>query len=433
VTSNSLLPMLSVAEFRTWCGSSNARVSVATQVTEILDSVRTGGVAALLREGERCGDLSKGEPWLWSRDDLNEVGESLPAADLSVIDRVANRIAAFARAQRASIADFEHPIPGGRAGCRTRAVASVGCYVPGGLYPLFSSLLMTVIPARVAGVERVIVASPRPSRELLALAARFEVDTVLGIGGAQAIAALSYGVGVDAVDLIVGPGGKWVDQAKRQLAGSVRIDMPAGPSELLVMADASSDPEVIATDLLAQAEHDTAARVVLIGLDEGIVERVRAACTRQLESLPSRRVAEVALANSAAVVTRDLDEAAQLANMMASEHVSLQLRGARNFAGRLQNFGGLFVGPVAAEAFGDYGAGPNHVLPTAGAARSWSGLSVETFLRRQTWMEMDDDAHTDKEFAALVRDTARLARLEGLEAHARSAEARLARSGGRVP
>jgi phosphoribosyl-ATP pyrophosphohydrolase/phosphoribosyl-AMP cyclohydrolase/histidinol dehydrogenase len=280
---------------------------------------------------------------------------------------------------------------------------------------------MTAVTARVAGVETVWVASPRPTAVTLAAAAVAGADALVAIGGAHAIAAFAVGCGdVPACDVIVGPGNRWVTAAKHLVSDRVRIDMLAGPSELLIIADASADSARLAADLLAQAEHDDDAVPMLIALDESIIDAVESELETQLGDLPTAGTARRALTNGFALVARDFDDAIDLADRIAPEHLELHVRDAASLAPRLRNYGGLFIGETTAEVFGDYGAGPNHTLPTGGTARFASGLSVFNFLKTPTDLRIDDPRA-----ARLLRaDAVALARLEGLEAHARSALAR---------
>ncbi|HSN55573.1 MAG TPA: histidinol dehydrogenase, partial [Candidatus Sulfomarinibacteraceae bacterium] len=242
----------------------------------IVDRVRSGGEAALREIAEELGDLAPGSPLVLGRDALDAARDGLDSEVVDLLERTADRIAAFADAQRHSLVDLKAPVPGGIAGHAVAPVERAGCYAPGGRYPLPSSVLMTAVTARAAGVAEVWVASPRPTAVTLAAAAVAGADAVLAVGGAHAIAALAFGAGpVPACDVVVGPGNRWVTAAKKLVAGAVGIDMLAGPSELVVLADATADPAVVAADLLAQAEHDTDARPVLISLHPELPERVR--------------------------------------------------------------------------------------------------------------------------------------------------------------
>ncbi|NDD31192.1 MAG: histidinol dehydrogenase, partial [Proteobacteria bacterium] len=281
-----------------------------------------------------------------------------------------------------------------------------------------SSVIMTAVTARAAGVETVWVASPRPAPITLAAAAVAGADGFLAVGGAHAVAALAYGAEpVPACDAVVGPGNRWVTAAKQCVAGEVVIDMLAGPSELVVLADATADPRVVAADLLAQAEHDPDALPVLVTTDARLADAVDDALRSQLETLPTADTARPAVTNGFTVVVSTVDDAITVCDRLAPEHLEVMTADAAAVARRLRWYGGLFIGAGAAEVYGDYGAGPNHVLPTGGTARLSGGLSVLTFLRARTWLDLDDPT-------ALAADAAALARLEGLEGHARSAEAR---------
>ncbi|MEM7245725.1 MAG: histidinol dehydrogenase, partial [Acidobacteriota bacterium] len=262
--------------------------------SEIVDDVRRRGEPALREHAERLGDRAPGEPLVLERESLHQALDDLSPDDRTRLESVAVRIRTFAQAQLLARSETAAPIPGGVAGTRSVPVQRAGCHAPGGRHPLPSSVLMTAIPARVAGVEEVWVASPRPAPITLAAAALADVDGVLAVGGAQAIAALAHGVVVPQADVIVGPGSHWVTAAKQLVAGRVGIDMLAGPSELVVVADRDADPEWIAADLLAQAEHDPAAWPLLVSLDEGLVVDVRAALERQLVDLPTAEVAREA-------------------------------------------------------------------------------------------------------------------------------------------
>jgi phosphoribosyl-ATP pyrophosphohydrolase/phosphoribosyl-AMP cyclohydrolase/histidinol dehydrogenase len=276
---------------------------------------------------------------------------------------------------------------------------------------------MTVTPARVAGVESVWVASPRPTPVTVAAAAVAGADGLLAVGGAQAIAALAFGTLTPACDLIVGPGNRWVTAAKKYLYGEIGIDGLAGPSEILVLADDSADPELVSADLLAQAEHDDDAVPMLITTSEALADQVDAVIRRQMSDLPTSDTASRALDNGFCLVVASLHEAVSMSDRIAPEHVALHVDDPAQITDLLRSYGSLFVGSGTAEAFADYGVGPNHVLPTGGGARYQSGLSVLTFLRSPTWSALDDPG-------LLVDDTMLLARLEGLEAHARAAQIR---------
>ena len=388
---------------------------------EIVERVRTGGRQVLLEEAVRLGDMSPGQEVIYERSALKAAVDELHASDRGVLERTARRIGAFAKAQRDQLLDLEMTIPGGTVGHTFSPVESAGCYAPGGRFSLPSSVLMTAVTARAAGVKQVSVASPKPSTVTLAAAGIAEADSLIALGGAQVIGAMAFGVdGVGACDVIVGPGNRWVTAAKRYVSGYVGIDMLAGPSELVVWADETANAEVIAADLIAQAEHDTDALPVLVTTSRDLAIEVNSALEEQLYSLPNAETARTALAAGYAVLVDSVEEAADACNRLAPEHLEVLVGDIEDAASRLNHYGGLFLGSGAAEVFGDYGVGPNHVLPTGGNARFAAGLSVLTFLRMRTWISSETALEED-----LIRDTAALARLEGLEGHARAAEARL--------
>ncbi|MEL7473709.1 MAG: histidinol dehydrogenase [Planctomycetota bacterium] len=395
----------------------DAETLVAAQ--DIVERVRREGLPAVRELAERFGERTPDAPLYLDRSDLWLHWQAQSEETRGVLERVASRIEAFARAQRSAIAEVDIAIDGGRAGHTIEPIAAAGCYAPGGRYPLPSTALMTAVTARVAGCERVVVASPAAHPLTCAAAYVAGADGVLAIGGAHAIAALAYGFeGFDQCDVIVGPGNRWVTAAKQLVSGVVGIDMLAGPSELLVIADASADADVVAADLLAQAEHDTDASAVLVSTSSELVEAVDRAIARRLAELPTAETARVALQNGFACVVPDLDAACRVADWIAPEHLEILTEDPDRIASKIRNAGGVFIGARSAEVFGDYGAGPNHTLPTGGTARFQAGLSVTHFLRLRTWLRMADAE------GAVASDAQGLAELEGLAGHAASARAR---------
>ena len=392
----------------------------------IVRQVRAGGKAALIDIAVKFGDLpSASAPHILGKAQLQAAFDALPSSQQSLLLRVASRIRTFALAQRASISEISIPIPGGVAGHTVVPVVTAGCYAPGGRFPLPSSVLMTALTATAAGVRNVWVASPRPAEITKAAAHVAGVEGLLCIGGAQAIAAFAYGVGdVPQCDVICGPGNKYVTAAKKIVSGTCGIDMLAGPSELLVLADDSADPEMVAADLLAQAEHDTEARPMLVTTSSALVIAVEAAVSRQLAVLPTYGTASEAMKKGFAVLCADFQSALAVTQSLAPEHLEILVKDYERVGedvSRHGAYGGLFIGPHSAEVLGDYGAGPNHTLPTSGTARYAAGLSVFHFLRIRTWMRIDD-ARASQE---VVRDSVHLAELEGLVGHSRSAQKRL--------
>lgn len=398
------------------------------QALEIVTDVKARGEAALLHHAHRLRDLGEGDDvYLMNKEEIKAVYDALDEDLQQLLQRTASRIRLFAEAQRSSVSPVDIAIEGGRAGQTVEPVRTAGCYAPGGRYPLPSSVLMTAVTARTAGVERVVVASPRPSPVTVAAAHVAGADCLLKVGGAQAVAAMAYGIGdsVPPCDIIVGPGNKWVTAAKSIVSGVCGIDMLAGPSEVLVIADGTCDPEVVAADLLAQAEHDVEARPILVTADSKVIEDVNSALVKQLEVLTTKDVAQEAVKKGFAVLVADIDEAIKVSDRLAPEHLEIQTSDSQAVADRCNSYGGLFIGTRAAEVLGDYGAGPNHVLPTGGTGKYTGGLSVHTFLRLRTWMRLDDADASQ----AQVKDSVQLARLEGLEGHARAAEKRLVGDG----
>ena len=411
----------SVAELVERCRST-VRPEVMASASAIVDDVRKRGETAVRDHAALLDGLRPEVPLVIGRAEMRAALEALLPDERQRLTRIADRIRRFAEGQRRSLQSFEMAVPGGRAGHTIAPVGRAGCYAPGGRYPLPSSLLMTVITARTAGVGEVWVASPSRERIMLACASLADVDGFVGVGGAHAIAALAFGAGeVPPCDVVVGPGNAYVTAAKRLVFGQVGIDSLAGPSELVVVADRSSDPKLVAADLLAQAEHDPESIPVLVSTSESLVRRVVAELDVQLETLPTAGVARAGLMNGGAIVVSDMDAAIAACDDLAPEHLHLHVAEAESVAPRFRNYGALFVGENSAEVLGDYGTGPNHVLPTGRVSRFTGGLSVLTFLRVRTWLTVQNVPDASE----LYEDAAWLGRVEGLEAHARSAERRL--------
>ncbi len=390
------------------------------RVKEIMDEIRAEGETALLRLSASL-DGRTGKLW-YGPMDFSAALRGLDLGTREALERAASRMRLFAEAQVQALGSVTIPVPGGLAGHEVLPVERAGCYVPGGRYALPSSALMTAAVAKTAGVPDVTAACPRPTPLVLAACALAGVDLLCAAGGAQAIAAMTFGCGpLVARDVVVGPGNRYVSAAKRLAQAWVRTDAPAGPSELLVIADASASPSVVAWDLLAQAEHDPEAVPALAAVSESFVLEVEAELEAHLEELPpvSAETARLALANGWAFISADRKALAEVANRFAPEHLELALERPAEMQALCLNAGAIFRGLRSAEVFGDYGIGPNHTLPTSGRSRSSGGLSVYDFLRIRTWLDLDGSD------AMLIEDTAILARAEGLEAHARSALARL--------
>jgi histidinol dehydrogenase len=358
--------------------------------------------------------------------EVDRARAQIEAEDLAALELAIANVTAYheATAPRETTVS---PRPGLTCVRTWRPIPACGLYVPSGSAPLFSTLYMLAIPARIAGVP-VLQALTPPHRDgavhpmMIAAAALTGLERLHVLGGAQAIAALTYGAGVEKADKIFGPGNAYVTEAKRfaaALPGGPQIDTPAGPSELMVIADAQARADIVAADLLSQAEHDADAQVVLVATDAAIAQAIVCELKRQVAALPRAAIARASLDQARIFIARDTSEAADIANAYAAEHLILNIADAPALATRITNAGAIFIGSFSAESFGDYLAGPSHVLPTDGAARAWSGVSVASFMKSMSIQSLDAKAA-----AELAPVAARLARLEGLEAHARAADLR---------
>jgi histidinol dehydrogenase len=395
---------------------------VEATVRSIIADVRARGDVAVLEYARRFDNVSAR-----SISDLEipvgrlgEAARAVPAPQLDALRAAHQRIRAFHEKQLQSSWEYTEP-DGTRLGQRVTPLERVGLYVPGGKAAYPSTVLMNAIPAKVAGVRELVMVSPNPDSLVLAAAELAGVDRVVAIGGAQAIAALAYGTAsLPRVDKIVGPGNVYVAEAKRQVFGQVGIDMLAGPSEILVICDGSTPPEWVAMDLFSQAEHDESAQALLLSPDVRCLNAVQSAIERLLPGMPRRETIAASLnARGALIETRDLDEACAVANRIAPEHLELSVQDPEAWLPKLANAGAVFLGRWSSEAIGDYCAGPNHVLPTAGSARFSSPLGVYDFQKRSSII-----AVSERSAVTLGNIAAVLAAGEGLHAHARSAEMR---------
>jgi histidinol dehydrogenase len=389
---------------------------VQKAVRRILADVRKRGDAAVRAYTKKFDGVLPREFSLSER-----LVDAVPAEQAQALRAAHDRIRAFHEKQLQKSWEFTDA-DGTRLGQRLSPLERVGLYVPGGKAAYPSSVLMNAVPAKVAGVRELVMASPNPNPLVLAAAALAGVDRVLGIGGAQAIAALAYGTkSIARVDKIVGPGNAYVAEAKRQVFGEVGIDMVAGPSEILVIADGSAEADWVAMDLLSQAEHDESAQAILLSPSERYLDEVAASIRKLLVEMPRRKVIAASLkARGALILTRDLDEACAVANRIAPEHLELAVENPENLVQKINNAGAIFLGRWSSEALGDYCAGPNHVLPTAGSARFSSPLGVYDFQKRTSLIGVSQSAA-----AKLGRIAMTLAQGEGLTAHARAAEMRI--------
>jgi histidinol dehydrogenase len=399
---------------------------VSETVREIIGRIRRDGDAAVVDLTNRFDRVQLGIADLTiSEAEITAAAASISAELRAALELAASRIEAFHRLQLPPDQKFTDAA-GATLGLRWGPLDAVGLYVPGGKAAYPSSVLMNAIPAKVAGVPRIAMCVPAPDGILnpliLAAAKLAGVTEIYRIGGAQAVAALAYGTAlIPAVDRIVGPGNAYVAEAKRQVFGKVGIDSIAGPSEVLILADSANTPEHLAFDLLAQAEHDEAAQSILITDDPGLADAVEAAVTAALTTLPRGNIAGASWhAHGAIILVRDWAEATRLANRIAPEHLQIMVANPEPLFANIRHAGAAFLGTNCPEAIGDYVAGPNHVLPTSGTARFASGLSVYDFLKRTTWVALNNAALSQIGPAAIA-----LANAEGLTAHAQSVSIRL--------
>ncbi|WP_420144425.1 histidinol dehydrogenase [Sphingobium sp.] len=399
---------------------------VSRDVTAILKRVRAEGDAALADYTQRFDrhDLAV-SGWAVTPAETRAALDGISTELRDALELAAARITAYHEKQRPQDSDSVDSA-GVRLGARWSAVDAAGLYVPGGRAAYPSSLLMNVIPAKVAGVERIAMVTPTPNGDInplvLAAAQIAGIEEIWRVGGAQAVAALAYGTDrIRPVDVITGPGNAWVAEAKRQLYGVVGIDMVAGPSEIVVVADGRNDPEWTAADLLSQSEHDPTSQSILFTDDAAFADAVAQAVERQIPQLATSAVARASWdANGAIILVRDLDEAMPLVDRLAAEHLELAVDDPDRYFAQVRHAGSVFLGRMTPEAVGDYVAGPNHVLPTGRRARFSSGLSVLDFMKRTSFLSLTPDA-----IGAIGPAAVALAQAEGLPAHAASVALRL--------
>lgn len=396
---------------------------IATVVSGIIQEVETRGDDAL-REFSARFDRTEVKKFRVTPEEVDAAIARLPDDFMNALRTAADNIKKFHTAQVLEPVTVE-TMPGVLCQQVTRPIDAVGLYIPGGTAPLFSTVLMLGIPAKIAGCERVILCSPPPIADpILAASKLCGIDQIYQVGGAQAIAAMAFGTEtIPSVSKIFGPGNAYVTEAKRQVSGrpdGAAIDMPAGPSEVLVIADAEANPDFVAADLLSQAEHGPDSQVVLVTPSKALAKAVAQAADRQLAELPRKEIAVKALSASRLIVVKDLDECVAVSNRYAPEHLIIQTRNARDLVAKVQNAGSVFVGDWSPESGGDYATGTNHVLPTYGYAATYSSLGLADFTKRMTVQEM-----TPQGFAALGPAIALLAHAEELDAHQRAVLIRL--------
>lgn len=404
--------------------SENSNRRVETAVAEIIENVRVRGDEAV-RDYTLRFDGSLPENTEIGREEMERLAAQCDPAFLEALRHAARNIRDFHRRQKQQ-SWLTTQANGVTMGQRVRGLAKVGIYVPGGTAAYPSSVLMNAIPARIAGVGEIIMTTPpakggRPNPDIMAAALEAGVDRVFLVGGAQAVAALAFGTArIPKVDKIVGPGNVYVAAAKKQLYGTVDIDMIAGPSEILVIADETANPKFLAADLMSQAEHDTMASAILLTTSETIAHETIAQITEQIESLSRKEIIEKSLDQFGAVILcSGLREAVEFANELAPEHLEVCVANPMEYIGKIDNAGSVFLGNYSPEPLGDYFAGPNHVLPTSGTARFFSPLSVDSFIKKSSFIY-----YTEEALQQAGRDIVALAETEGLTAHANSIRVR---------
>ncbi|MTV49030.1 histidinol dehydrogenase [Heliobacillus mobilis] len=400
--------------------------NVSVQVAQVLETIRCRGVEAVFEYTKRFDGATVNEAnFRVSEAEIDEAYSKVDPEVLAALRRARDNIRRYHEKQlRPSW--IEPEADGTMLGQLIRPLERVGTYVPGGLASYPSSVLMNAVPAKVAGVPQVVMATP-PGKDgsinpyTLVAAREAGVDEIYRMGGAQAVAAMAYGAGLKAVDKITGPGNIYVTLAKKQVYGTVDIDMLAGPSEILVIADETAPPAYVAADFLSQVEHDVRAAAVLVTPSEILARAVEGEIQRQMDYLPRREIMEQALKdNSAVIVVKDLDEACEVANRYAPEHLEVLTKEPFALLGKLTQAGAIFLGPYSPEPVGDYYAGPNHVLPTGGTARFYSPLNVDTFMKKTSVI-----AYSKARFEQAADDILALAKCEGLDAHANAVAVRI--------
>lgn len=409
--------------------SSEDQTNLKENVSAIIYDVQKHGDEAIIRYNTQF-DQNQRKSFRVEKSEIKEAYEKVDSTLIKHLETAKRNIETFARRQKESLTDIPsfEVSKGIFLGHRIIPIDSCCCYVPGGNYPLFSTALMLAIPAKIAGVKRIAACSPTIKgtdhiHPLTLVAMDLAgIDEIFTVGGAHAIAAFSYGTQqIEKVDMLVGPGNRYVAEAKRQCYGQVGIDFVAGPSEVLIIADKTAVPEIIAADLLAQSEHDIIAKAVLVTIDERIALETIQCIEDQLKQLPTANIASHAWNNFGEIIlVESLGEAVELSNFYAPEHLEVIINNPDDIINQLTNYGAMFIGQYAAEVFGDYASGTNHTLPTAKASRYTGGVWVGTFLKICTHQRMTSEA-----IKTLNPIVSKLAREEGLIAHARAAEIRL--------
>ncbi|WP_373101085.1 MULTISPECIES: histidinol dehydrogenase [Pasteurellaceae] len=403
----------------------SASAEIKSAVENIINSVKTAGDNALFELTKKFDNITL-DSLTVTQQQIEQAAARLPAALKQAIENAKRNITAFHQAQEPQPVDVETQ-PGVRCQVLTRPINQVGLYIPGGSAPLFSTVLMLAIPAKIAGCKKIVLCTPPPiADEILYAANLCGVETVYAIGGAQAIAAMAFGTqSVAKVDKIFGPGNAFVTEAKHQvsqLIDGANIDMPAGPSEVLVIADEQADPDFVASDLLSQAEHGADSQVILLTPCKTLAKQTALCVAQQLAALPRAEIARKALAHSRIIIAEDLAQCVAISNAYAPEHLIVQTRQPRDLLPALDNAGSIFLGAYSPESMGDYASGTNHVLPTYGYTRTYSSLGLADFSKRMTVQELSPQG-----FKALANTVELMASAEQLDAHKQAVSIRLAK------
>lgn len=391
-----------------------------SSVQEIISAVRKDGDSAIREYAKKFGD-GELQAFKLTEEEIEDAFSKVDAKTIETIKFAIQNVREFAQAQLNSVREIEVNINGNTLGQKIIPLDSVGCYIPGGNYPLPSSAIMTVVPAKVAGVKRIVAMSPKIKPVTIVAAYLSGADEIYKIGGVQAVAAMAYGTEtIKKVNKIVGPGNKFVTSAKKQVYGECGIDFLAGPSEVLIVADESAKPEFVAADMLAQCEHDKDARAYLLCSSIEFAQKVDIKAKEYLSTLETREIAEISYDKSIAVIYDSLEDAVTLSNEKAPEHLELCLNNVDNYANKFTNYGSLFIGNYSAEVFGDYVSGTNHTLPTNQVAKYSGGLSVFDYIKIQTYQKINEFA-----LNKTIEHASHLAHNEGLFAHKLAADVRL--------
>ena len=388
-------------------------------VEKILKDVRKNGDAAVKKYTKEFDRYDLNELEITS-EEIKKAYKKVDKQTLGSIKKAAKNIEFFAKKQKSIYKEFEVKLKDTVLGQKIMPIERVGCYIPGGRYPLVSTVLMSVIPAKIAGVKEIIVCSPKITPEIIVTADLVGANRIFNIGGVQAIGAMAYGTkSVPKVDKIVGPGNKYVTAAKKYVYGAVGIDFIAGPSELLIIADETSNVKFIAADFLGQMEHDPNAKIYLITTSKKIAEETKNEIEQQIKLLKTKKIAKLSSKNGVIILVKDLFQAIEICNKIAPEHLEIQIKNPESFSKKLKNYGSLFIGNYSAEVFGDYCSGTNHILPTNGASRYTGGLSVGDFLKIVTYQKIGKDSVKE-----MIEIASKISDIEGLDAHKKSAEIR---------